>query len=111
MKAMLKIKLVLYSTTLLDTKIFSHHDVGICRDHTKDTWGTEAKHNLCLLFCTMNNIQKAWNDLKYPIITESSTLVDNPSGKFESQDFSHFQQDAGKSVKYFLKFQKIRETK
>lgn len=83
MKAVLKIKLVLYSTMLFDTKIFSHHDVGICRDHTKDTSSPEAKPDVGLLFCTGDNIQKAWNNLKQPVINDSSTLVNNANRKFE----------------------------
>lgn len=77
---MWKIKLVLHSATLPDTKIFSHHNVGICRDHTKDTSGIEAKHNVSVLFCTMDNIQRAWHGSKWWIINDSSTL-DNANGK------------------------------
>lgn len=83
MRVMLKIKLALQSTTLPNTKLFSHHEVGICRDHTKDTSGIEAKHNVSLLFCTVDNMQKAGNGLKWWIINDFSTL-DNANGKSES---------------------------
>lgn len=52
---MLKFKLVLYRTTLLSTKIFSHHDVGIWRDLTKDTSSVKA-NNAALLFCIPDTI-------------------------------------------------------
>lgn len=53
---MLKIELVLQSTTLPGTKVFSQHDIGICRNHIKDTFVIEAKHNVDLLFCISKNI-------------------------------------------------------
>lgn len=80
---MLKIKLVLHNTKLPDTKIFSYHDVGICRGHTNDTSGIEARHNVSLLFCTVDNIQKTWKGFKWWIINDASTL-DNANGKPES---------------------------
>lgn len=58
---MLKIEFVLQSTTLpgtKGTKVFSHHDIGICRDHIKDTFVIEAKRNTDLLFFTSKNIFK-----------------------------------------------------
>lgn len=58
MKVMLKIKLVMHRTTLLATKIFSYHNIKICRDHTKATSVIKAKHDVCLFFCIPENIQK-----------------------------------------------------
>lgn len=70
-----------------------------------------TKHNVGLLFCIPENIQKPWDDLKEPVISDSSAIADDIDGKFESYKIlAIFLQDASKSVKYSLKLQRMKET-